>query len=268
MAPARVGTGDGEVVVSIDGRRLRPVKSLTRAIRTLHMLADRPDGLSLTALATAIETSKTATYNIISTLELEGLVRRDEHHRYHLGWQLLEFGDAVRDSWTLGEPARASVVQLADLTGETALLSVLDGTTVFCVEMVESPRATPIDHGPGRRTDPNSDACGLVLLAHSRRFDDANGTDAPSSQRLRAVRAEGFAVVHGVGGGDLASIAAPVADYTRTTVAALALVGPERRLTPDRCAELTPIVVDAAQRISAALGARRVGVEAFRDDHR
>lgn len=250
--------GDDGVVVNIDGRRLRPVKSLSRAIRVLHALTARPVGLSLTELTSAIETSKTATYNIVSTLELEGLVRRDEHHRYHLGWQLLEFGDAVRGSWTLGESARASVVQLADLTGETAMLSVLDGTTVFCVEMVESPRAAPIDHGPGRRTNPRADASGVVLLAHSRRPDGDDDADPsePSPSRLQSVRATGFAVVHGTGGGGLTSIAAPVSDYTRTTVAALALVGPERRLTSDRCAELVPVIVESARRISAALGSR------------
>lgn len=254
-ADARADDDGEEVVISADGRRIRPVKSLVRALRLMETLAAAPAGLGLTSLAAEIGASKTATYNLLSTLEIEGMARRDDRQRYFLGWRLLEYGEAVRGAWSLGDQARQLMVELAERIGETVVLAILDGTTEFCVEMVESARSLPIDHGPGRRTDPLGDAAGRVLLAFS---EDATSrsSDSTVAAELEGVRHDGWAVVPGSSSGELTSVAAPISDYRRRTIAALAVVGPPPRLPAERCAQLTPMLIATADAISATVGGR------------
>jgi DNA-binding IclR family transcriptional regulator len=251
---------DSDIVISEDGRRLRPVKSVWRAIDLLDVLAAEGDPLGVTELAAAMQCSKTAAYNLITTLELRGLVRKDADNRYALGWRLLELGEIVRVSATFGEAAKARVAALAELAGETAVLAVLDSNTVFCVEMAESRRSVPTAFTPGHRQAVDANAAGLVLLAHAspgrrrRYLEERDPTGEHGlSETIDRVRLAGYATV---GGSDaaLVSIAAPVFDYTREAVAGLALVGPGPRLTPERIDELVGLLRREADGISRSLG--------------
>ena len=98
---------EDDVVVTSDGRRIRPVKSVTRAVQMLEVLSANGDAMGLGELAAAVGCSKTAAYNLVATLELRGLVRKSTEHRYVLGWKLLEWGEVVHSSATFGEGALA-----------------------------------------------------------------------------------------------------------------------------------------------------------------
>ena len=249
---------DDGVVVTSDGRRIRPVKSVTRAIEVLDALGDG-ESMGLTELATAIGCSKTAAYNLVTTLELRGLVRKVPDHRYALGWKLLELGEVVRWSSTFGDAAHAEVVALSESTGETAILGVLDRDTTVCVELVESSRSVPLAVARGSREPADEGAVGQVLIAFSpaarrRRMIehlDPQGADG-LALRIERVRESGVAVVehHGEIG-----VAAPVFDYSGEAVAAVAVIGPDSRLPADRIDQVVAAVTAAATVISSGLGA-------------
>ena len=255
------GTDDSGIVVAEDGRRLRPVKSVWRAIDLLDVLAADGEPMGVTELAAAMHCSKTAAYNLITTLELRGLVRKDGDSRYALGWRLLELGEAVRVSSTFGEAAKARVAGLAELAGETAVMAVLDNGTAFCVEMAESRRSVSISFSPGHREPIAINAAGKVLLAFSppgrrRRHVDEHDPDGSLglASELERIRLVGHATVGTGTELGLVSIAAPVFDYTREAVAGLAIVGPATRFTPARIAELVQILRTEAEGISRSLG--------------
>jgi IclR family KDG regulon transcriptional repressor len=252
---------DSDIVIADDGRRLRPVKSVWRAIDLLDVLGADEEPMGVTELAAAMRCSKTAAYNLITTLELRGLVRKDADNRYALGWRLLELGEIVRNSSTFGEAARARVAGLAELAGETAVLAVLDNNTVFCVEMAESRRSVSIGFTPGHRARLDANAAGRVLMAHTsagrrRRYVEDRDPDGSTglAETLERIRVAGFDAVASSVDEGLVSIAAPVFDYTREAVAGLAVIGPASRLTDDRVDELALIVRREADGISRMLG--------------
>jgi len=258
---------DDEVVITSDGRRIRPVKSVTRAIDILDALASNGDPMGLTELALAVGCSKTAAYNLLTTLELHGLTRRSPDQRYLLGWRLLEWGEVVHSAATFGEAAMAHVVALSQSTGETALMVVLDGETAMCVELVESSRSVPLTVTRGSREIATAGAAGQVLLAFSsparrkRLIDhlDPDGSDA-LGLRLEHVRADRVAVSADLGE---VAVAAPVFDYTGDVVAAVAVLGPASRLPDSRVADVVSAVTAAAAAISAELGgSRKMGLVA------
>ena len=253
-----------EVNAGDSGRRLRPVKSLVRAIDLLDVLAREGEPLGVTELASATGFSKTAAYNLITTLESRGLIRRDGGNRYDLGWRLFELGEMVRSRSALGELARPHVINLAEKAGETAMLAILDSDTVFCLEMAESRRSLPIAFAPGQRASLDENAAGEVLLAFAsagrrRRYLQGVAGDSAREDRIahfERIRSDGFAISSMHAEAAVASIAVPVHDYTKEVVAALTLAGPTTRFTTKRRRSLLIELRREAAEVSRALGFR------------
>lgn len=237
------------------------MKSLVRAIDLLDALVAAGKPLGVTDLAAATGFSKTATFNLITTLEMRGLIRRDGGNRYGLGWRLLELGEYVRTRSSLGEVARPHVTALAEAVGETAFVGILDGESVLCLEMAESRRSVPMDLAPGRRAALEDNAAGEVLLSFAsprRRRHYAQGrpsgvADGEIIARFDAVRLAGYAVSRPDASSMWASVAAPFEDGSGEVVGVLALIGPKSRLTEGRLRELIPAVASEAAAISRAL---------------
>ncbi len=80
------------------------------------------------------------------------------------------------------------------------------------------------------------------------------GPALPSRAELERVRAEEFAVAVDQLEVGLAAIAAPVRGVRGEVVAALSISGPTMRMTPDRIAELQPILVEEGRVLSRRLG--------------
>ncbi len=254
---------DAQQISTTTGRRLRPVQSLVRAIDLLDALAEADRPLGITDLATITGISKTAAYNLVVTLELRGLIRRDEGNRYLLGWRMLELGEQVRTHSALSEAARSHLVELSEATGETVFIAILDSDAVFCVDMVESPRSIPIAVSPGRRVALEDTAAGLVLLAHAaprrrRRYAQARpklGTEHELLDQFAAIRAAGHVISLQDVQADLASVAVPITDLAGEQSATLALQGPRIRLTETRMQGLVQALEAQARAISTALSA-------------
>jgi IclR family pca regulon transcriptional regulator len=253
VADKTIGTGQ-------QARRLRPVKSLLRAIDLIDALVEAAHPLGVTDLASVTGFSKTATYNLVTTLETRGLIRRDGGNRYGLGWRLLELGEHVRTRSSFGEVARPHLEALAELAGETAFAGVLDGDTILCLDMAESRRSLSMDWAPGRRARVEDNAAGELLLAFGsarrRRRYAQSRPDGPdrSLARLDAIRVDGVALSADAPRSMWASVAAPVRDRSNEVVGAIGLLGPKSRLTDARRRELASALCAEAGAITAALG--------------
>jgi DNA-binding IclR family transcriptional regulator len=253
---------DDDVVVGEDGRRLRPVKSLLRALDVLAALAGSERPLTLSEIVSRTGFSRTAAYNVIATYELRGLVRRDSQNRYQLGWGLFELGEQARSRSDLSDVARPVVEDLAESTGETVLLGVLDQGSVIYVEKAESRRSIRMVEAPGRRLPLHESVTGLVLLAYAaptlrdRYLADLAGAREELAQRTADIVGRGYATSVQDLDPDLSSASVPVHGPDGQTIAALTVAGPASRLTQDRVEEFLPDLLGSAAAISKAIGGR------------
>lgn len=117
------------------------VPAVVAAVRTLEVLAALDGaGASLSEIARRIERSKSTVFNLLTTLEAEGLVSRDEGtRRYHLGSRLIRLGAAaLREA----RPMTAAVEAARGIAAETglsvAIAQAVDGQVAQVVD-----RATP-----------------------------------------------------------------------------------------------------------------------------
>jgi len=253
---------DDDVVVSDDGRRLRPVKSLLRALDILSALAQSDRPLTLSEIVTRTGFSRTAAYNVVTTYEIRGLVRRDSHSRYELGWGLFELGEKVHSRSDLNDVARPVVEDLAEGTGETVLLSVLDQDSVIYVEKAESRRSVRMVEAPGRRLPLHESVTGMVLLAYAspalreRYMIEHKASRRKLEQRITEIVARGFVTSVQDLDPDLSSASVPVHGPDNQTIAALTVAGPASRLTQERVEAFLPDLLSAAATISKAIGGR------------
>jgi DNA-binding IclR family transcriptional regulator len=163
--------------------------TLERGLRVLRVLAEHPDGLSVSALAAELDTHRAGIYRLLGPLMDQRFVVRDASGRHTLGVGLIELASRVRSR--LQHAARPELQRLADQLEATTALTVRDADEALVVLVVE-PRGTDmhITYRAGLRHPLDVAASGIAILAGS----------APRSGEREAVvaaRARGWADSHG-----------------------------------------------------------------------
>jgi DNA-binding IclR family transcriptional regulator len=110
-------------------------QTLDRGLRVLRVLAESPDGLTITELSGRLQVNRTVVYRLISTLEQHGLVRRDARSRLFVGLGVLGLASAVQP--LLRDLAMPVLRSLAESVGCTAHLTVADGDEALALAVVE-----------------------------------------------------------------------------------------------------------------------------------
>ncbi|MBM3686876.1 MAG: helix-turn-helix domain-containing protein [Actinobacteria bacterium] len=139
-------------------------QTLDRGLRVLSVLADSPEGLTVTEVAAALGVSRTVVYRLIVTLEQHGLVRRGTDARCRLGLAVLTLARQVQP--LLRDAAMPVLRRLAEGAGATAYLGVVDGHDLFAVAVAEPPRSdVHIAYRLGSRIPLEMGAAGRAVLA-------------------------------------------------------------------------------------------------------
>jgi DNA-binding IclR family transcriptional regulator len=245
------------------------VNSVQHAARIMRILAASADPMTMSDVARRINLSKTATYHLLKTLEIEKFVARDSGARYRLSWGVYELGSAVIRSIDLTRVARVHVDKLAANTGEVVLIGIVDEGTVLYLDRVASTGATSMLASAGRRTALHATASGKLLLAYERESFVQATIDAGLPRRTaaticdaEALRAElgriricGYATCWKEFDNALSSVAAPLIDYSGRVIAALAIAGSSKRITQAALPGILEQLAATAESISAELGA-------------
>ena len=124
--------------------------TLERGLRVLRVLAEHPEGMTVSELADALGTHRAGIYRLLGPHLAERFVRRRDD-RYFLGTGLVELASRVRPR--LQEAAGPLLQALADELHATAALTVRDGEDAAVVLDVRSPRHADmhIAYRPGLR---------------------------------------------------------------------------------------------------------------------
>jgi DNA-binding IclR family transcriptional regulator len=139
-------------------------QTLERGLRLLRVLADEPDGLSVTELAAELDTHRAGTYRLLGPLAAHRLVVRGADGRYALGLGLLELASAVRSR--LQEVAVRELRILADELQATTALTIRDGDDAVVAAVVEpTGTAMHVAYRPGLRHPVDRAAPGLAILS-------------------------------------------------------------------------------------------------------
>jgi DNA-binding IclR family transcriptional regulator len=248
-----------------------PVKSATRAIDVLELLADRPQAPTHGDVARALGMPKSSLSELLATLESRGYVTC-EADRYRLGPALLALAGTLLGRMDVARIAQPHVASLMLRTGESAAIVVRQGAevVVVCKENCDQPILYSLQLG--QRGPVSASAGGKAMLAFAPEAERAALLSAGALPRVTAASITDPAVLRReldeIAAGGLAwsreemvagivAIGLPLFDATGRASAGLSVGVPTVRFDPPRARRLEAALREAADDISAALGWRK-----------
>lgn len=252
-------------------------QSLERGLSVLDAFTGASATLGIAEIARDVGLTKSTTHRYVTTLTALGYLHQEpETRKYRLGARAMDIGFAALNSIELTRVAACPLQHLADETGFTVSMAVLDGADVVYVERrrAAGDRQLDLNLQVGSRLPAYCTALGKVLLAAEEparlralldRIDLARR--APNTitvrERLLAsldrVRRGAVAVNDEELTAGLRAIAVPVRDRSRRVVAAIniAVHTTGWNASPDALMRrLEPALRHTAADISAQLGYR------------
>ncbi|WP_253737519.1 IclR family transcriptional regulator [Halohasta salina] len=244
-----------------------PVAATRTSMRILETLVDL-DGGGVTAIAEALDRSKSSVHDHLQTLVGLGVVVKDGHE-YRLGLRFLRLGEFARSQYPMYEAGIEEVQQLSTAAGCAAGMAVLEGDSVVCLHHRLGPEAGSPRLAAGDRLPVHCTAPGKAILAalpEARREDIladhpfAAGTDQSHAKRadlaaeLRTVTARGLAVDREEWEPDRRGIAATVTGPDGGVAGAIYLLTGSESHSGKRFQQDFPgLVISSATRIRNAL---------------
>jgi IclR family acetate operon transcriptional repressor len=233
------------------------VQSLDRAFELLELMAAAGGEVALSRLAAASGLPVPTIHRIVRTLVKSGYVLQLPSRRYALGPRLIGLGTSA--SQTVEAWATPHLLALAESSGETANLAMLDVDMVVYVAQAPSSRHTMrMFTEVGRRVYAHCTGVGKALLAQLpddavRRIVTTAGmpprtdhtiTDVDRLlEELERARAQGYAVDDGEQEAGVRCVAVAVPG---NAITALSVSGPASRVTHEAVPSLVPLLRAAA----------------------
>ena len=249
-------------------KRMR-LSSVANSIRLTKAFSEHENEMGISMLATRLGLAKSTVHRLASTLvEYDILEQNRETGKYRLGLALFELGALVRRNMDTASQAQGEIHALAEATGETIQLAILDHLSVLYIRVRESRQAVRMSSGLGSRAPAHCTSVGKALLAYQpaetvnavienglKRFTPNTITDAELlRQELATIRARGYAIDDEEIEEGLRCVAAPIRDHTGQVNSAISVAAPVQRMSKKNVQTTIPSVVAAANAISRRLG--------------
>lgn len=242
-------------------------QTITRALNVLGVLRDAGSDVGVIELARALDLHASTTHRILRALVAANyVVQNAQTERYRLGPAAFLLGRAAER--TLGfDEAMPLLEQLAAATEESVNLVVRDGDEGLVVLRVESEHPLRFIQPVGARVPLYCSSTGKVLLAFAGDLHEEvarlgelkrlTPTTITSPRELlgelEEIRDRGYSVNKGERIPGVYGVAAPVLTTDGIATTALAVQGPEIRISDDRVGQLGRQVIETADAIAAIM---------------
>src|ERR1700722_2883353 len=247
--------------------REHAVTAVSRALSLLETLA-RTGPVPLAVLADAAGCGKNAAAELLTTMQSRSFVIQDESNNlWRLGARWAVLGSAASEQGALAATAMPYLAALGNQTGENVYLRVREGMESETVAIYQTDPGLRVYTEVGKKM-PLHAGSGRLLLAHApeavqtqvlaqrlQHYTPSTRTD-PSwiAADLHRIRQRGFLITDSEVVAGTVSVCAPVRDASGQVVASILIGSPSLRMRPPRPRALMPIVVEAARKLSHALG--------------
>lgn len=248
------------------------IEALSRGLRILEAFSENHPSLTLVEIAKAVGLDKSTVFRFVYTLEELGYLERDpDSKRYRPGLKVLRLGFAALNSLDIVQLARPYLKALSEQTREAINLAVRDRTEIVLVERISPAQIVNINLHVGSRLPVHATSMGKIQLVDHTQSELrellGEGPYKPLTPQtidtldklvadLETSRAQGYSLCDGELAVGVRSVAAPIRDADGSIVAGLNVSVSSARVSREELEErLADVVVEAARRISAALGA-------------
>lgn len=244
------------------------IAAVDRALDLLEALA-RIGPASLGGLAESAKCTRTAAFRLLRTLQARGFAIQDEARGvWRLGARWGVLSRAAHDQGALAATAAPFLAELGQSLGENTYLGTRDGLEAETIAVFQAEPALRLYSTAGTKGTLHAGSNRLllayapeaiqtqVLAQRLPRFTPATRTDpAWIAADLQRIRARGYLITADEVHPGAVSVTVPVRDAGGQVIAALCVSAPSMRMRPPRPRSLLPQVLEAAAKLSRALGA-------------
>jgi len=245
------------------------VPSVERSLAILEMISKARSGLTLPELSRRLELPKSSTHCLLLTLERCGYLTRNERtHRFMLGLKLFSLANMAMIGIKLREQALPALQALAQQSGLTVHMAILDHGEALIIEKIEPAGVPQQASWVGKRLEIHCSAIGKALLAYlpeqelerligDHRLPRHNDNTITSIRRLQQEIAEtkhrGYSLENEEDVIGTRCIGAPVFDELGVVVAAVSVAGTTEQIQAERVSHLATLVRETASQIAARI---------------
>lgn len=251
-----------------------PVKSLIKALGILEYLGTVESGSTLTEISGKLRIGKSTVHRLLGTLRDHDFVWLEPYSsRYILGARVLQLSEQLSHQSLLVRHGEAVLSRLANDTGETCNLGVLDGRSVLYLVIKESNAPLRMTGHVGKRLPAHCTALGKALLCGLSREELARlyrkGVKLEASTKksiatvpalldhIDKLRSAGAVFEYEESYHGVVCMASPVRAHGDKTIAAISIAFPKNRVNSRKMQEFKALLIDAAQELSNDLGYHR-----------
>lgn len=250
-----------------------PVKSATRALDVLELLAQQQRPLAHGEIAQALGMPKSSLTELLTTLEARGYVGM-EADRYRLGPALLSLAGTLLRRTDVVRVAQPIIAALMLRSGESAALVLRQGTEVVVVCKENCDQPILVSAQLGERSPINNSAGGKAIMAFLpkpeqeawlassklKRMTPHSVTDPDAMRReLVAIARGGISYSREAMFPGIVAMGLPVFDAVGHPCAGVSVAVPTLRFDKAREATVAAALRAAAADISTALGYKKNG---------
>lgn len=246
------------------------IRSIQRALKILECFDLEQKELTFTEIVEKIELPKSTTSRILSTLEYEGFLIRDQDtQKYKLGHTMYLLGLVARESMDIRTISLPYMENMTKQTNETSNLYILEGLDRVCIAQIESPMPIKQLVKVGERFPIWAGATGKSILAYLdesiwydmikelKQFTEHTVVDPDMFiNELKDIRSKGYSLSLGEKYHEVGCIAAPLFNESKKVIGCISISGPVYRF-PEDIDFFASLVTDASSEISYKLGYRK-----------
>ncbi|NIM95338.1 MAG: helix-turn-helix domain-containing protein [Anaerolineales bacterium] len=245
------------------------VRALSRGLCLLEILAAAPQGLALTDMAEKADLSKSSTHRLLHTLISNGYVLQNPSTCHYLPTRkLLKLSHQMMEGTSFRSIAHPHLRQLAETTGETAHLVLLENGDAVYVEKVESPNSIRMVSSIGMRVPLHCTGVGKAILAHLphgelqeiletrelRRYTENTITNQDDLLlNLKDTVERGYAIDYGEHEEHVCCIAAPLFARTEKVIGAVSIAAVSYRVDLEILHSWWPVLKSHANQMNTEL---------------
>lgn len=245
------------------------VTTIDRLVEILDYFAQGHTAVSLAELSDHLNLPKSTLHRFLFGLESHGILRREANNKkWQPGYHLIVWGSVAAENTMIRDIAKPFLSELAEASGEMAILTVYHAHEVICVDIVETSHPVRLRMKVGTQRAAHAGASSKILIAYlpeEEVMEIVKEKGLPKlctntitdvdvlKDELARIREQGYS--DSLEETDLGAwgVATPIRDWRGQVVGAIGLAGPTLRYSKARVKQYAMLCREYADRISAKL---------------
>lgn len=248
------------------------IHSVTRTLEIMEYLSKKGEA-GVSEVSSHLGVNMSTAHRFLASIKYFGYAEQNEtNQKYKLSMKVFELGNRIVANLDVRDIAKPLMYQLADQTGETINLGIIDQSNIVYIDKVLSKNVLRPDSPIGGRDQIHSTALGKAMAAfysldYIERYIEGVGLVRITSKtivdknkflsELEEVRKQGYAIDSEETILGLKCIAAPIFNKENRPIASISISGVKDRVNKKNLEGFKELILSASKELSKQLGSDR-----------